>query len=218
MGALLVEVIGVRWGMMRVQRLRGIEDVGREMWRALEPPEFPFFDFEFLHALEHSGSIGRRGGWSPAYLVCKEEARVLGALCLYLKTDSYGEYIFDWEWARAYQRYGLSCAFLPQRHFALRPLLGRCRARAQPAFRTVLLRGYRLRHRAGLRTPGGRRPGRAQAGARLPPFSHLQRSQDQRPDFRTRYRGVHPVGEGDAKRGHGRVRLPRSLQTLSRLF
>jgi uncharacterized protein len=94
--------------MMRVQRLRSIEDVGREMWRTLEPPEFPFFDFEFLHALEHSGSIGRRSGWSPAYLVCKEEARVLGALCLYLKTDSYGEYIFDWEWARAYQRYGLA--------------------------------------------------------------------------------------------------------------
>jgi uncharacterized protein len=94
--------------MMRVRRLRNIEDVDREMWRTLEPPEFPFFDFEFLRALEHSDSIGRRSGWSPAYLVCKEEARVLGALCLYVKTDSYGEYIFDWEWARAYQQYGLS--------------------------------------------------------------------------------------------------------------
>ena len=51
------------------------EDVDREMWRSLEPPEFPFFDFEFLHALEHSGSIGRRSGWSPAYLVCKEGER-----------------------------------------------------------------------------------------------------------------------------------------------
>jgi predicted N-acyltransferase len=93
---------------MRVQRLRGIEDADREMWRTLEPPEFPFFDFEFLHALEHSGTIGHRSGWSPAYLVCKEEGHVLGALCLYLKTDSYGEYVFDWEWARAYQQYGLS--------------------------------------------------------------------------------------------------------------
>ena len=46
--------------MMRVERLRGIEDVDRETWRTLEPPEFPFFDFEFLHALERSGSIGRR--------------------------------------------------------------------------------------------------------------------------------------------------------------
>src|SRR5215218_1509440 len=94
--------------MMKVDWLRGIEGVHRETWRTLAPPEFPFFDFEFLHALEHSGSIGRRSGWSPAYLVCKEVRGVLGALCLYLKTDSYGEYIFDWEWARAYQQYGLS--------------------------------------------------------------------------------------------------------------
>ncbi len=93
--------------MMRVERLRGIEDVDKETWRSLEPRGFPFFDFEFLRALERSGSIGRRSGWSPAYLVYKEGESVLGALCLYLKTDSYGEYIFDWEWARAYQQYGL---------------------------------------------------------------------------------------------------------------
>jgi uncharacterized protein len=97
--------------MMRVERLGSIEDVDRETWRGFEPPGFPFFDFEFLRALEYSGSIGRRSGWSPAYLVCKDGGSggsVLGALCLYLKTDSYGEYIFDWEWARAYQQYGLS--------------------------------------------------------------------------------------------------------------
>jgi predicted N-acyltransferase len=94
--------------MMRVERLRGIGDVGREMWRSLEPPGFPFFDFEYLHALEWSGSIGQRNGWAPAYLVCWEGGSALGALCLYLKTDSFGEYIFDWEWARAYQQYGLS--------------------------------------------------------------------------------------------------------------
>ena len=93
---------------MRVERLRSIEDVDRKTWRTLEPPEFPFFDFEFLRALERSGSIGRRSGWSPAYLLCKVQGRVLGALCLYSKTDSYGEYIFDWEWARAYQQYGLA--------------------------------------------------------------------------------------------------------------
>jgi predicted N-acyltransferase len=93
---------------MRVERLGGIGYVEAETWRGLEPSGFPFFDFEFLRALERSGSIGRRSGWSPAYLVCEERGRVLGALCLYLKRDSYGEYIFDWEWARAYQQYGLS--------------------------------------------------------------------------------------------------------------
>jgi uncharacterized protein len=98
--------------MMRIEHLLGIEAVEREAWRALEPAEFPFLDYEFLLALERSGSIGRRSGWSPAYLLCTDEGRVegrvLGALCLYSKTDSHGEYIFDWEWARAYQQYGLS--------------------------------------------------------------------------------------------------------------
>jgi uncharacterized protein len=93
--------------MMRVEQFAGIEHVYAGAWRDLEPSDFPFFDFEFLRALERSGSIGPGSGWSPAYLVCQEGGRALGALCLYLKTDSYGEYIFDWEWARAYQQYGL---------------------------------------------------------------------------------------------------------------
>src|ERR671928_407066 len=93
---------------MRVERIFGIEGVDEAAWRALEPPDFPFFDFEFLCALERSDSIGGASGWSPIYLVCKDEGRVLGALCLYLKTNSYGEYIFDWGWARAYREHGLS--------------------------------------------------------------------------------------------------------------
>jgi predicted N-acyltransferase len=92
---------------MRAERFSRIESLDRRSWRRLEPADFPFFDFEFLHALERSGSIGPKSGWSPAYLVCKDGKRTLGALCMYLKTDSYGEYIFDWEWARAYQQYGL---------------------------------------------------------------------------------------------------------------
>ena len=93
--------------MTKVELLLGIEGVDEALWRALEPPNFPFFDLEFLRALERSGSIGKASGWSPVYLVCRDEGGVPGALCLYLKTDSYGEYVFDWEWARAYQQHGL---------------------------------------------------------------------------------------------------------------
>ena len=93
---------------MRVEWVSRIGHVDRAAWRRVEPPDFPFFDFEFLEALEYSGSIGPGSGWSPAYLVCEDKGSLLGALCMYLKTDSYGEYIFDWEWARAYQQYGLS--------------------------------------------------------------------------------------------------------------
>ena len=93
--------------VVRVEHLLSIEQVDEAAWRALEPPDFPFFDLEFLRALGRSGSIGEASGWSPVYLVCKDADRVLGALCLYLKTDSYGEYVFDWDWARAYQQHGL---------------------------------------------------------------------------------------------------------------
>src|SRR5215207_3182701 len=93
---------------MRVERLSGIEQVDAAAWRALEPPDFPFFDFGFLRALERSGSIGGASGWTPVYLVCEEGGRLLGALPLYLKTNSYGEYIFDWGWAQAYREHGLT--------------------------------------------------------------------------------------------------------------
>ncbi|CAN5593036.1 GNAT family N-acetyltransferase [soil metagenome] len=94
--------------MIQVGRLSSVEEIGVDAWRALEPTDFPFFDYEFLLGLENSGSIGPENGWSPAYLVCEEEGRLMGALCLYVKTDSYGEYIFDWEWANAYREHGLS--------------------------------------------------------------------------------------------------------------
>ncbi len=93
---------------MRVERFYSIERVDPAAWRALEPPDFPFFDHEFLSALERSGSVGRASGWSPVYLVCRDGDQFLGALCVYLKTNSYGEYIFDWEWAHAYREHGLS--------------------------------------------------------------------------------------------------------------
>jgi uncharacterized protein len=92
---------------MYVERLPGIDHVDEAAWRALEPPDFPFFDLEFLRALERSGSVGGASGWEPVYLVCKGGDRLLGALPLYLKTNSYGEYVFDWEWARAYREHGL---------------------------------------------------------------------------------------------------------------
>ena len=93
---------------MRVEQRSSIRRVDEAEWRALEPPDFPFFDFEFLLALERSRSVGRRTGWSPVYLVCEDQGHVLGAMPLYLKTDSYGEYVFDWAWANAYHQNGLS--------------------------------------------------------------------------------------------------------------
>ncbi len=105
-----VSLRGIRPGgfVMRVGSISGIGEVDAGAWRTLEPRDFPFFDLEFLEALERSRSIGPASGWSPAYLLCEDDGGgVLGALPVYLKTDSYGEYIFDWEWARAYREHGL---------------------------------------------------------------------------------------------------------------
>lgn len=92
---------------MRVGLVDAVERVGEAPWRALEPPDFPFFDYEFLDALEKSGSVGRGTGWSPVHLVCESGGQLVGAMPLYLKTDSYGEYVFDWEWANAFHQNGL---------------------------------------------------------------------------------------------------------------
>jgi len=93
---------------LRAERVGGMGRVDEADWRALEPRNFPFFDYEFLDALERSRSVGRRSGWSTSFLICRDGAgRLLGAMPLYLKTDSYGEYVFDWEWARAYAEHGL---------------------------------------------------------------------------------------------------------------
>jgi predicted N-acyltransferase len=92
---------------MRVERFSGVGRVSEAAWREIEPPDFPFFDFAFLRALERSGSVGGASGWEPVYLLCKDGDHLLGALPLYLKTDSYGEYVFDWEWAHAYREHGL---------------------------------------------------------------------------------------------------------------
>ena len=82
----------------------GITSIRKEAWRALEPSNFPFADYEFLQALEASGAVGDAAGWIPRVLLDDDQ----GASYLYVKDNSYGEYIFDWAWAEAYHRHGLA--------------------------------------------------------------------------------------------------------------
>jgi uncharacterized protein len=68
----------------------------------------PFLEHGFLSALETSGSLGPRAGWLPRLVVARDaRGRLLGAVPLYLKTNSYGEFIFDWGWAEAARRAGV---------------------------------------------------------------------------------------------------------------
>ena len=61
----------------------------------------------FLNALEESGSATARAGWAPQHLTFADPSgRLVGAVPMYLKSHSYGEYVFDWGWADAYERAG----------------------------------------------------------------------------------------------------------------
>ncbi|MFA5629881.1 MAG: GNAT family N-acetyltransferase [Porticoccaceae bacterium] len=68
---------------------------------------YPFLSPAFFAALEDSGSAVAATGWEPRHQVIRGDAEELAFMPLYLKSHSYGEYVFDWSWADAYQRSGL---------------------------------------------------------------------------------------------------------------
>jgi uncharacterized protein len=69
--------------------------------------ENPFLRHEFLSALHETGCASEATGWVPQYVTAWKGGRFAGAMPLYLKFHSYGEYVFDWAWAEAYHRHGL---------------------------------------------------------------------------------------------------------------
>ena len=86
----------------------GIADIGQAAWDACAAPSGdPFVSYAFLHACEASGSAAPSQGWGPHHLALRgEDNVVLGAMPLYLKGHSQGEYVFDHSWADAYERAG----------------------------------------------------------------------------------------------------------------
>ena len=92
---------------MKTEFISSIEAVSPQAWQALWPTDYPFTHHAFLHALELSGSTTSATGWQPCHLLLKDGGRLVAAMPLFEKTHSYGEYVFDWAWADAYQRGGL---------------------------------------------------------------------------------------------------------------
>ncbi|CAN5920572.1 GNAT family N-acetyltransferase [soil metagenome] len=72
-----------------------------------QPSATPFMRHEYLRALHESASADGTSGWMPHFLAVFENDVLIAACPLYLKDHSYGEYVFDWAWADAYQRHGL---------------------------------------------------------------------------------------------------------------
>ncbi len=84
-----------------------IDEVPRAVWNALEGSDHPFLRHEFLAALEHHGAVGEATGWFPRHLLLWDGDTLLAAAPAYLKTHSWGEFVFDFAWADAYARNGL---------------------------------------------------------------------------------------------------------------
>ena len=90
-----------------VKVLGSLGEVPAAQWDACAGASDPFLSHTFLSALEDSGSVSARSGWLPRHLVVEDGAgTVIAAAPLYLKSHSYGEYVFDWSWADAYERAG----------------------------------------------------------------------------------------------------------------
>jgi uncharacterized protein len=91
---------------LQCDTVANIDRIPAREWDALTAGQ-PFLSHAFLHAMEASGSVSSATGWTPMHLVCRQDDAVVGALPLYLKDHSYGEFVFDWAWAEAYARAGL---------------------------------------------------------------------------------------------------------------
>jgi predicted N-acyltransferase len=93
---------------LRARFLSSIQEVDAAGWNALAGDLQPFVRHEFLRALEESGCAVPRTGWTPRHLVLEDAAgRLAGAMPLYLKGHSRGEFVFDFSWANAYAQQGL---------------------------------------------------------------------------------------------------------------
>lgn len=90
--------------------IEGIAKIEAATWDHLVGDSSPFLEYGFLRALEDSGCVGGDSGWHPQFLVARStgaDEKLIGAMPLYLKLHSMGEFVFDWSWADAAQRAGI---------------------------------------------------------------------------------------------------------------
>jgi predicted N-acyltransferase len=89
-----------------VRIVDSLAGVDRAEWNALAGPQ-PFLRHEFLSALIETGCASAKSGWLPQFVLLKRAGSLVGAMPLFAKNHSYGEYVFDWAWADAHERHGV---------------------------------------------------------------------------------------------------------------
>ena len=92
---------------MQVEIHDSIGAIDADAWNALAGDEFPYIRHEFLLAGEENDCVSAAAGWQPLHLTLFDGDELVGAMPLYAKNHSWGEFVFDWGWAQAYERAGL---------------------------------------------------------------------------------------------------------------
>ena len=91
---------------MSISLIHSLEELSPDEWNSLGQPDYPFTRYHFLLGLEKFECL-KPFGWYPVYFLLRDEDDLLAALPCYIKTNSYGELVFDHAWANAYQRNGI---------------------------------------------------------------------------------------------------------------
>ena len=91
---------------MKLTTVSSLAEIDPLEWNALAASDNPFVQYDFMLALEQHKCL-EPWGWQPHYIVAYDGSSLAGACPAYVKNNSYGEFVFDWAWADAYQRNGL---------------------------------------------------------------------------------------------------------------
>ena len=94
-------------GLESIEVVDSLAGVDPQEWNALAG-EQPFVRHEFLCALIETGCAAPRSGWLPQFVLLRRAGALAGAMPLFVKSHSYGEYVFDWAWADAHERHGVT--------------------------------------------------------------------------------------------------------------
>jgi len=87
--------------------INNIDNISANNWQRLPNSTCPFLQHDFFSALEKSQSVSPKQGWQPHHLIVTTESEITALMPMYLKSHSWGEYVFDWDWADAFNRHGI---------------------------------------------------------------------------------------------------------------
>jgi len=93
---------------MQASFISSLNDITESQWMQLTHNGNPFMRRDFLLAMEVSDVTCQKSGWQPMHLILTDHQGLVAFMSVYLKNHSYGEYVFDWSWADAWERYGLA--------------------------------------------------------------------------------------------------------------